>query len=289
MSGFLNDVISRLSERFDPEVLSGKAAGMAGDVLVGVGTFVVFYLMWMVADRLLGRLLRPPRFDATTASFTRTTTKVVLLAIGVVQALASAGINTAAVVASLGIAGLTIGFAARDALSNIISGLLIFWDRPFVIGDLVEVEDKYGRVERITLRSTRVITVDGRMLAVPNSTIINTTVASYTNFPHLRLDIDVTIGVNESIQRTRQLLLDLVIADPDLLSDPAPAVVVTTLGDYNVGLELRVWLDDERSHLPKRAQLREQVYGTLSEAGVDMPYETLQLMPVEVRDARAES
>lgn len=87
-----------------------------------------------------------------------------------------------------------MGFSARDALSNLISGILIFLDRPFVIGDLVEIERKYGKVEKITLRSTRVVTKDGRLLAVPNAEIINKTVASYKNFPHLRLYVVVTIG-----------------------------------------------------------------------------------------------
>ena len=82
-------------------------------------------------------------------------------------------VDTSAALASLGIAGLTIGFAARDALSNLISGILIFIDRPFVVGDLVEIEDHYGKVSAITLRSTRIITSDGKMLAVPNAEIIN--------------------------------------------------------------------------------------------------------------------
>ena len=98
-----------------------------------------------------------------------TAVKYTVLTVGVVSALGQVGINTGSLLASLGIAGLTIGFAARDALSNIISGIFIFWDRPFVIGDLIEVNSQYGRVDRITLRSTRVVTVDGRMLAIPNA------------------------------------------------------------------------------------------------------------------------
>ena len=86
-----------------------------------------------------------------------------------------------------------------------ISGLFIFWDRPFVIGDFVEVGGQYGRVESITMRSTRVVTSDGRMLAVPNSLVVNTTLASYTNFPHLRLDVSFTVGVTENLQRVRGL------------------------------------------------------------------------------------
>ncbi|MGD2028246.1 MAG: mechanosensitive ion channel family protein, partial [Anaerolineales bacterium] len=180
--------------------------------------------------------------------------------------------------ASIGIAGVTIGFAARDAFSNLISGLLIFLDRPFVIGDLVEVGDNYGHVDQITLRSTRIITSDGKMLAVPNNEMINTTVASYTNFPNLRLDIPVTVGVSEDTQHVRELLLDVVKGDPDYLEIPAPRVVVTELNDYNVALELQVWLKDERQHVEMRSSLRERVFKKLTQAQVDMPFETIQVI-----------
>jgi small conductance mechanosensitive channel len=154
---------------------------------------------------------------------------------------------------------------------------MIFLDRPFVIGDLVEIEDNYGRVEQITLRSTRIVTPDGKMLAVPNSDIINKTVASYTNFPHLRLDIPVTVGVNENLGRVRRLLLGLVADNPDYLAEPPPRVVVTALNDYNVAMELQAWIRDERTHVPMRSALREQVFEALNAAGVDMPFETIEV------------
>ena len=110
----------------------------------------------------------------------------------------------------MGIAGLTIGFAAKDSLSNLISGLLIFLYQPFLIGDLIEVDDLYGQVNKITLKSTNIVTVDSKMLSVPNTEIINKTVASYTKFPHLRLDIAVTVGLNEDLDRIRRILIGLV-------------------------------------------------------------------------------
>ena len=189
-------------------------------------------------------------------------------------------VNTASVLTSLGVVGLTIGFAARDSLSNLISGVLIFWDRPFVIGDLVEVEGHYGRVDRITPRSTRIVTVDGKMLAVPNTTIVNSIVASYTNFPHLRVDVDVTIGTGEDIERARGLMLGLVEGQAGWLAEPAPRVVVTALNDYNVALQLQAWLDDEREHIPRRFALRQAVFETLRAAGVELPYETIQVAPL---------
>jgi small conductance mechanosensitive channel len=206
-----------------------------------------------------------------------------ILTIGLVQALSALGINTTALLTSLGIVGLTIGFAARDAHSNLISGVLIFWDRPFVIGDLVEVDDDYGRVQNITLRSTRIVTVDGKMLAVPNSHIVNSTVTSYTNFPHLRLDVEVTVGPDEDIDRVRRLLLALVRGEDGFLDEPRPRVVVTQLNDYNIEIQLQSWIRNERDHIEMRFALREKVFEALREAGVDMPNETIRLEAVEVK------
>ena len=121
------------------------------------------------------------------------------------------------------------------------------------------------------------------MLVVPNTEIINKTVASYTNFPHLRIDIGVTVGLKENLERVRQLLLALVRNDPAFLAEPAPRVVTTALNDYNVAMALQVWLDDERRHVEKRFELREKVFITLTRAGVELPFETIQLEPVEVK------
>ena len=287
MGEFIKDVFARIAAQFQPDVLGESLAGFMANMLVAVAIFMAFYLLWRLLNLSLNSVVRRSGVDATSASFLKTALKFAVLTLGVVQALAAAGINTGAVLTSLGIAGLTIGFAARDALSNLISGLLIFWDRPFVIGDLVEVEGRYGRVSEITLRSTRVVTVDGQMLAVPNSTIINTTVSSYTNFPHLRLDIDITIGTGEDIDRVRKLLLALVIDDANFADEPKPRVVVTALNDYNTAIALQAWIEDERQHIRLRFDLRERAFKALTDAGVDMPLETLQLAPVTVNKAQA--
>ncbi|MEO0540111.1 MAG: mechanosensitive ion channel family protein [Cyanobacteria bacterium P01_A01_bin.105] len=278
MNEFIQGIFTRLGNEFNPQTLGETLATFVANLVVGLLTFAAFYILWRLLDRGLQTLVRRSRIDKTSASFLETVLKYTVLMIGCVQALDAAGINTAAIIASLGLAGLTVGFAARDALSNLISGLLIFWDRPFVIGDLVEVEGDYGHVERITLRSTRIVTVDGRMLAVPNSTIINAIVASYTNFPHLRLDINITVAVTEDLDRAKALLISLVQDNPAFLREPPPRVVVTALNDYNVALQLQAWLDNEREHVTQRFVLRERAFKALTAAGVEMPFETIQLV-----------
>ena len=191
--------------------------------------------------------------------------------------------DTGSLLASLGVAGLTIGFAAKDALSNVIAGLFIFWDRPFVIGDLVEVDGNYGKVETITMRSTRVVTVDGRMLAIPNTIIVNSTVASYTNFPNIRLDVEVTVGVNEDIGRIRTAILTAVALKSRYLQAPQPVVALKALNDYNLLLEVRVWLEDETRHIPERFALRELILEVCRAENIELPFETIALAPIEVR------
>lgn len=287
MNGLTQEVLSRLREEFSADALGNLLARAAVQVLVGLIVFAVFYGIWRLLRLGLQPLLKRARLDRTARSFVEALAKYAILVVGALVALDAAQVRMPAVLASVGIVGLTIGFAARDSLSNLISGVLIYLDRPFVLGDLVEIDKWYGRVEKITLRSTRIVTPDGRMLAVPNSEMINKTVVSYTNFPHLRLDVPITVAVTENIDRAREVLLDLVRGDAAFLDQPSPRVVVTMLNDYNVKLELQAWLDDERQHIGRRYALREAMFEALRRSGIEMPYETVRVLSSSSSEARS--
>ena len=278
---FIESLLSRLREFFDLQHLGLILGELIIKMIIAVIVLIIFYVIWRLLNGLVASRLKR-HLDKTSIAFAETVIKFSIFGVAVVVALSSAGIKTTALLGSLGVAGLSIGFALRDTLSNIISGILVFMDRPFTIDDLVEIDGKYGRVDRITLRTTRIVTNDGKMLAVPNAEIMNKTVTSYTNFPHLRLDIAVTVGVAEDLDEVRRVLLSLVQQDTDYMPEPPPTVVVTRLGDYNIELELHVWLEEERDHVKKRFELREKIYKALIAAGVDMPFETIQLAPHKV-------
>lgn len=283
----MNTILDSLAQVFDPKRFGDWLAVNLPRLIVAFIIFFAFYLLWKAIHSATSFVMRRAKLDATVTQFIHTILRYTVFAIGLITALGHLGVDTTSVLTSLGVAGLTIGFAARDALSNIISGVFIFWDRPFVIGDLIEIGGAYGRVDTITMRSTRVVTPDGRMLAIPNSVVINSTVASYTNFPQLRLDVEVTVAVTENLAQARRVLLDMIAADEHFIREPAPEVVVKALNDYNVLLEVRVWIDDERKHVSERFRLREAIFVTLTEAGVEMPYETFQLAPIDVRTGKA--
>ena len=120
------------------------------------------------------------------------------------------------------------------------------------------------------------------MVAIPNSEVVNKPVASYTNSPHLRLDISFTVAVTENLSNVREIALSICKENPSLMIIPPPVVVVTELNDYNVAMQLQVWINDERAHIPTRFSLREELFEALRSGNIDMPFETFSLTPVEL-------
>lgn len=273
----LQDIFDRLALRFSPDAIAAYIAKVLPGLLSGLIVFAVFMLIWWALSRVLKVVLGRLNIDLTLVSFIQTVLRYSIIIVGAISALSEIGIDTKALLTSLGVAGLTLGFAAKDTLSNLISGIFIFWDRPFVLGDLVEFGGYYGRIDQITMRSTRLVTVDGKMVAIPNASIINSPVVSYTNFPHLRLDIEMTVGVNEDYDKIRGYFMELISTDEQYLSEPAPRVVITAINDYNVAMQFRVWLGDEKQHVLARFALRERLYEHLRAKGVEMPFETMSI------------
>src|SRR5258708_5558317 len=194
------------------------------ELILALIVFLAFYVIYRVFNFVLSRVLRRVGMERTAAGFLLTITKYSILAFGAVAALEEIGINLTSILAGVGIIGLALGFAAKDTFTNAIAGFFLFWDKPFVIGDLIEVSDEYGEVRDITLRTTRIITVDGKMVSLPNSELINKKIRSYTMEPHLRLDIEATIGVNENIGRARAVILSILGNDGRFLAQPKPDV-----------------------------------------------------------------
>ncbi len=277
----LNDFIVRITDIFSISQLADELITFLQKITFAAVVFWVMIVLGRLVNRVALSRLRH-HIDDTAAAMMRTLIKMVFLIMAVLAALNVAGIQTGTLLASAGVLSLTLGFALKDTLSNVISGFLIFLDRPFTINDLVEIDGQYGRVDRITLRTTRIVTNDGRMLAVPNSVVMNKTIASYTNFPNLRIDIRVTVAVTENLDRVRSILLNLIRQDPDYLMEPAPRMVVVALNDYNIAIELQAWIKDERKHIEKRFALREAVFKALVAEQVDMPLKTIQLAPHKI-------
>ncbi|HKL41520.1 MAG TPA: mechanosensitive ion channel [Clostridia bacterium] len=274
----MNQILDRLYNTFSYESVTDKVLQILPNIILALLILFVFFIFWKIFKKTLVILFNKVNLDRTVRNLINNLTKSIIFILGIITALSQIGVNINAILASLGVAGLTLGFAAQDALSNIISGIFIFWDKPFVIGDLIEVNGHYGRVDEITMRSTRLITVDGKMLSIPNTEILNSTVASYTNFPNLRIDIEFTVASNENLRKIRDVLFQVVENNNDYLLPPSPKVVLDKMNDYNIELIFQVWIKNEKNHIDLRNNLREEVFNTLTQNDIEMPYETLSVI-----------
>jgi len=194
------------------------------------------------------------------------------------------GINVGAAVAGLGVAGIAVGFAAHDSLANVISGIIVFLDRPFIVGDWITVEDEYGKVSNITLRSTRIRTPRNSYVVIPNKKIIDTVLENHSKHGRLRVDVPVGIAYKEDVGEARNVLLEAVAKLDGVLSEPAPDVVVDGLGSSSVDLLVRVWTNAAERRQATIFSVVEAAKRALDETGIEIPFPHLQLFVDNVED-----
>ena len=171
-------------------------------------TLLLYWLFYRLVGGLLDRLLRRSRrVNEGVRQLLMRAFRLVLLAFAAVTVLGELGFNIAALVAGLGIAGIALGFAARDTLENFISGITILLDQPFRVGDNVVVNDTFGTVHEITLRSTRVRTLNNELAVLPNTQMIQQMVINHTMFGVLRIVVPFGIAYKERPQEARAVVL----------------------------------------------------------------------------------
>jgi small conductance mechanosensitive channel len=194
-----------------------------------------------------------------------------------VVGLAQLGVNVSAIIAGFGIAGLALGFAAKDALGNFISGVTILLDRPFKVGDWVQVGGMYGQVRELTLRSTRILTRNRELIVIPNDHMVNQPVHNQSANRVFRVDVDFGVSYREDVDHVRDVVLALVQDDERLATEPEPAVVMTKMNDSSVDFQLRFWLKDAGRSLPLRWEYTEKIRKALAAEDIEIPFPHLQL------------
>lgn len=243
-------------------------------------------LVIVVAGYVVVRLTRPPlrtalrRGDFAPALIELLVDSVYTSAMMVVAMLMAAGqlgINVTAALAGMGIVGIAVGFAAQDSLSNSIAGFLIFWDKPFKVGDFVSVQDEYGTVTEITLRTTRIRTRNNTYVIIPNKEIIDDVLVNHSMYGETRVDVAIGIAYKESIDDAREVLLAAVADLADVLDDPEPRVVVKGLGDSSVDLEVRVWVATADVERAVTFRTIEACKKALDDADIEIPFPHMQL------------
>ena len=177
-------------------------------------------------------------------------------------------------VTALGIGSLAIGMAAKDTLAHVISGFTLMIDRPFRIGDRIQLANgQTGDVEDIGLRSTKIKTLDNQFLVIPNSDLCNTMVQNLA-FPDRRLKGRINIGVSYSsnVEEVKKLLVDTALEIEEILKEPAPEAFFVSFGESSLSLSLFFWVDDYTRLFPATDQLNTLIINRFREKGIEIPF-----------------
>jgi small conductance mechanosensitive channel len=264
-------------DRLNVELLLTQFVAWLPSLFAAALIVLFFWMLFRLTRSALHHILLRTGFDPAFIRMVVNVYRFTLVALGVVMAASQLGINVGAALAGLGVVGLTIGFAAKDSLSNIMAGFLIFWDKPFRVGEWVTLGDHYGKVAEITMRTTRVQTRDNKWIIIPNSTVIDQILINHSTNGATRLQIPVGIGYADAISRARAAILQATQKVSFALQSPEPIVVVNDLGPSSVDLLLMVWIEDARDEKPASFALLEAVKLALDEAHIEMPTQQVGL------------
>ncbi|KRW83476.1 MULTISPECIES: mechanosensitive ion channel family protein [Marinobacter] len=188
-----------------------------------------------------------------------------------VAALREAGFSLEVVLGAAGILTVAIGFASQTSASNIISGLFLVMEKPFEIGDTIEVDATIGEVVAIDLLSVKLRTADNLYVRIPNETLIKTRVINRSRFPIRRIDLVLGIAYAEDVEKVQDLLLELAQQNTVCLEEPKPFVLVTGFGASSVDLQFSFWVPREE-FLDGRGSMMIAVKKALDEHGIEIPF-----------------
>lgn len=250
-------------------------------ILIGI---VILVIAWFAAKwiaRLTLKLMTGRTHSELLQGVIQKAVFLVVLIIGIYLALRISGLTRIAitVVSGTGLIGLILGFAFRDIAENFLASLLLSIQRPFRLGDVVEVEGHLGIVRKVTARGTLLIDFDGNHIQIANATVYKNTIKNYSANPLMRIDFTVGIGYDDAIPHAQQVVRDVLESHPSVLDDPEPLVLVDQLGSSTVNLKVYFWINGaEHSTLKMKSSVMRLVVNKLLDAGVSMPDESREVI-----------
>jgi len=258
--------------------------------MLPIGTSVIVNLLlsvivasWMrailrISDSLLDTLGNHEHFtliEARTMPLFDLTTKLLTILIGSYVLLLIWGINPVGWLASAGIVGIAVGFAAKDTLANLFSGFFIVADAPYKIGDYINLDSgERGKVSAIGLRSTRLLTRDDVEITIPNGVIANAKIINESGGPHLKIRTAVSVGVayGSDVDGVMRILEGIGLDHPQTCAQPAPRARMRGFGASSLDFDLLIWIDHPEQRGMIKHELLMEIYKAFGREGIEIPY-----------------
>ena len=259
-----------LTALMDLIVTFGKKAVVAL-ILYLAGRWLIKWIM-----KLYDRIVERSRLDLSVASFLKNILKIALQILLIFIAADYLGLQTTSIVAVLGSAGLALGLALQGSLSNLAGGVLLLIIKPFRVGDYIIACGNEGTVTGMDIFYTRMLSVDNKLIVIPNGTLSNSSIVNVTNEPKRRLDLTVGIDYSEDIRKVRAVLQEVLERQEKLLREEEKQIFVSSFDASAITIGIRVWVATE-DYWPVRWEMLEKIKYAFDENQITIPFDQLDV------------
>ncbi len=251
--------------------LSALVVPFAKNLVVAIIVFLIGFKVANIVSKSIknGKMIK--NIDSSAASFISSFVSIALKTLVIVTVVAILGVPMSSVIALIASAGVAIGLAVQGALSNLVGGLMILLFRPFRVGDYIEAQGASGTVREISVFYTVIVTVDNKIVTVPNGGLTNSVITNYSSEKLRRVDIEFTADYENDIESVKSVMLSVVASCDKALKDPEPAAVMLDCGEKGIKYALRVWCNGA-DYWAVRESLVSGVRNAFKTSNITIPY-----------------
>jgi len=264
----MEDLMNALPET---DVLLELAIIYGGKLLLALLTLIVG--LWLIGKltKSLNKLFKARDFEQTLQTFLSSLVGLTLKALLLISVISMVGVQMTSFIAILGAAGLAVGMALSGTMQNFAGGVMLLIFKPIKVGDYIEAQGHAGTVKEIQIFNTILNTPDKKTIIIPNGGLSTGSMINYSTEPVRRLDWTFRISYNDSIDKAREIIMEILNAEERIHQDPAPFVGLVNLGDNSVDLVTRVWVD-AANYWPLFFEINEKVKKAFDAKGISIPF-----------------
>lgn len=245
-------------------------------LLIAIVVYIIGCIINKIIMRILSKGLERSRIDKTVHGFLKSLVKVALLCIILIIVLSLLGIPMTSIIAVVGSAGIAIGLALQNSLSNIAGGVIVLMGKNFRVGDYISINGTEGTVREITIFSTNIISIDNKSIYIPNGTVSNATIINYTMEKTRRIDHVMSISYSNDTKKAISVIFDVIKDNTKILANPEPFVRITAFSASSIDIVVRVWVNSS-DYWDVYFDLLEDIKDAFDKNGIVIPYNQLDV------------
>ena len=271
-TGSVSDVLNEVAETTGLSELFRNFTGLSLSKVISIAILAVCCLLIIkVIQHCLNRILAKGKIEKSLHSFLRNSVNILLWFLFVLIMASAVGIDVTSLVAVLSVAGLAVSLAVQGSLSNLAGGIQVLTAKPFKVGDYIETNSVSGTVKEIGMAHTKLVTVDNKLIYIPNSEIAGAKIINYNPEERRRVDLVFSASYDDPTERVIAAIRGVIKAHPKALMDPEPFVRLSAFQDSCIDYTVRVWCETG-DYWDLYYDLLEQVRTAFDQQGITMTY-----------------